>query len=187
VFLLTVLAVSVIVGMARGGSLAAFGRHNWCLPLLPAVALALQVIGFMPDENASAAARTFAAGLHVISYALALLFILANRGTPWLWLMAAGLVANAAVILANGGFMPVHAETALRTPASEVPGPRLHNNAALMGPDTRLWFLADILMMPRFLGVRWAFSIGDLVIAVATFAAVQRLMAAHSVRRRAAT
>lgn len=174
--LLGVMLFSLIVGLARGGSLVAFGQHRWRFPFLPVLAVGMQVVGFLPDESASGAARAFAAVLHILSYLLAFAFIWVNRRTPWLWLMAVGLVANAIVILANGGFMPVSPEAVAGTPTAEVIGRGHYNNAVLMGTATRLWFLGDVLRTPRWLVPSRAFSIGDLTIAVAAFGLVQHLM-----------
>ncbi len=172
-FLLGVLVLGMAVALARGGSLLALAHHRWRLPLLPIAAVVLQVVGFLPDEAASEAGRTFSAVMHGCSYLLAVAFIWANRRTPWLWLMALGVAANAAVILANGGFMPVPPGGGGAAALAAARG--YYNNAVLMTPDSPLWFLGDVLTIPSWWGGRWAVSAGDLAIAAAAFGMVQRL------------
>ncbi|MDQ7848693.1 MAG: DUF5317 family protein [Armatimonadota bacterium] len=172
-FLLFVLALALAVALARGGSLWVLAGQHWRLPLLPVVAVVLQIVGFLPDEAASEAGRAFAAFMHGWSYLLAGAFIWANRRTPWLWLMALGVAANAAAVLANGGFMPV--PPGASGAAAEAAARGYYNNAVLMSSDSPLWFLGDVLTVPSWWGGRWAVSAGDLAIAVATFGLVQRL------------
>jgi len=168
VLLLAPLVLSLSLGFLRGGRLQALGEHPWRFPLLPLLALGVQVIAFLPDENASPVARTFAASLHLLSYLLLLVFVWMNRRTPWLWLVGIGLASNALVILANGGFMPVPGR----------PEGYYHNNTMGADAQARLLFLADILRTPSWLPLARAFSVGDLLIALGVFALVQQLMVA---------
>lgn len=168
--LLVPLILSLVLGFLRGGRLRALGEHPWRFPLLPILALGVQVIAFLPDENASPIARMFTATLHILSYLLLLAFVSLNRRTPWLWLVGIGLASNALVILANGGFMPVPG----------TPGGYYYNNTVRVYGQANLWFLADILRAPPWIPWAGAFSVGDLMIAVGCFALVQRLITASS-------
>lgn len=167
------LVASWAVGMLRGGSASAVSRHPWRLMIVPVLALAVQVLAFLPDENASTAARTWAAGLHIASYLLILVFVWANRTTPWLWLIGIGLVANAVVIAANGGFMPILRDG---PPSGSPPSVIVYNHLTLLRDDTRLPFLADIFRLPAWLPSRRVFSLGDLLMAGGAFCLVQHLM-----------
>lgn len=172
---LSVLLTAIFVGMVRRGRLPALAEHPWRAPLLPFLAVGIQVLAFLPDESASAAARTSAAWLHGASYVLLLLFAWANRSTPWMSFIGIGILANTVVIVANRGFMPVwrgapgqaNAEAAARGVA---------NNVAVIQGDTALWFLGDIFQTPAWLSFGTAFSLGDLAIAVGAFLLVQHLM-----------
>jgi len=141
-FLLAVLVLALAVALVRKGGLLALAGHRWRLPVLPIAAVVLQVVGFLPDEAASEAGRAFAAAMHGFSYLLAAAFIWTNRRTPWLWLMALGLAANAAAVLANGGFMPVPPGAASGA-AAQVAARGYYNNGVLMTGDSPLWFLGD--------------------------------------------
>src|SRR5262245_58346732 len=49
--------------------------------------------------------------LHVISYLMLVGFFVINLRVPAFWLVGFGLLANVTVIFANGGHMPVSAES----------------------------------------------------------------------------
>jgi hypothetical protein len=167
--------------MLRGGDAAAIGRRRWRRPFLALLAFACQVVAVLPDENASRAGRLWAGSLHILSYALLGGFLWANRETPWLWLFAAGALANAVVIAANGGFMPARVQ--LPPGASDaIPAGFVYQHAVLMGPQTRLGFLGDVVRLPPWLPLRRTLSIGDLVMAAGAFGVVQRLMLHRAAR-----
>ncbi len=177
--LLSVVILALLVGVVRGGRISAFGGHRWRLPALPFLALGAQILAFLPDESASHPARMFAAVLHIVSYLIMLTFVWSNRRTSWIWLIGLGLAANTAVILANGGFMPV-APSALEGVAdARVAAAGVHNNSVLLDQGTRLWALGDVFQTPEWLPLRREFSGGDSLVAIGAFALVQRLMRAH--------
>jgi hypothetical protein len=180
--LLNALVVSLLLGMVSGGRLTTMSQYRWRFPLLPCLALAMQIVAFLPDESASAATQTFAAVLHVTSYLLILAFVWINRSMRWLWLVGLGVAGNAIAILTNGGFMPVSPGALGGTPGAGVAATGPFNNSVLMGPDARLAFLGDVLWTPDWLFVKRAFSIGDVLIAVGAFAVVQRLMRSRAAR-----
>jgi len=167
------LVLAVLVGLLRRGRIRALGEYPWHQPLLPLVALGLQVIAFLPDENTSGAARLFAATLHIASYTLLLTFVWLNRAAPFLWLAGLGLAANSLAIAANGGFMPVPADAFLGS------GSAYYNNAVLWSNGLRLLPLADVFRIPAWREVQYAFSAGDLLVAIGVFMGVQRLMTAQ--------
>ncbi len=174
--LLGVMGLSLLIGVLRGGRLTALGAHHWHAASLPFLAIGMQIVAFLPDESASAGARALAAWLHVTSYLLTLTFVWLNRQTPWMSLVGLGLAANAAVIITNGGFMPVASGVLLPgTPEVEAGQREIVNNVMAMGARTSLRFLGDVIRTPEWLGRR-AFSLGDLAIAVGAFALVQRMM-----------
>lgn len=173
--LLSILILALLTGLLRRGRLGVLSQHQWRLSALPFLGLGLQVVAFLPDENASIA-RTFAAALHVASYVVLLAFIWTNRRTPWIWLIGLGLAANAIAISVNGGFMPVAPSAIEELPTAEVAAAGVYNNSVLMGSDTRVTMLSDVLHTPDWFPLRRAFSVGDILVAVGAFALVQRLM-----------
>lgn len=138
---LVVLVLALVVGWALGGSLDALGR----LPLrgltLVVVALLAQVAGALVGGAA------YLVGL-VVGAALALAFLVRNRGARGTGLVGLGLAANALVVGLNGA-MPVSVAASDRAGVTTLPiaageDPR-HE---LLGPATRLALLADVVPVP---------------------------------------
>lgn len=176
--------LALIAATARRGDLHALHEHRWDFPLLPFIALAAQIIAFLPDEAASATARIFTASLHISSYVLILVFVWANRGTRWIWLVGLGLALNAAVILANGGYMPIAPGAVEGGAATEVAVKGVYNNSVLMAKDTRLWYLGDVFRTPQWPVGSRAFSIGDSLIAMGVFGVVNHIAQRNVTSRR---
>jgi hypothetical protein len=102
-------------------------------------------------------------------------------------LAACGVLANLAVIFANGGKMPVSLE-ALRIvgmPATRVAylvaGLSLTHRP--MRPGTALWLLGDLLYLPPQLARSSVFSIGDIILAGGVFLFIQDAMSKSAARR----
>lgn len=174
--LVSVLVIALTVGLIRGGDLGAFSQHRWRWPILPAGAIILQVIAFLPDVSHPGATRLVAGSLHLASYLLTIAFVWVNHKTPWVWLIGIGLATNFLVIAANGGFMPVSAQVLPGTSSAPVGQTDVYHNSRLMGEATRLRFLGDIYRTPDWFRLKRAFSLGDVLIGLGAFALVQRLM-----------
>ena len=87
---------------------------------------------------------------------------------PGAWLVGLGSLLNAAVTLINGG-MPVD-PGALAISGKAAPSDGLH---VILGPATRLPFLADVLLIPVLNNI---YSVGDVVLAIGGFWMVFRLV-----------
>jgi len=160
-----------VIGWARGGRFGTLARASVrALPLLGAGVL-LVVCAQLPQ--AAVPARLLVAAGYLA--ALGMLWI--NRDRPWLPLVLIGTALNAAVIVANGGRMPVARDAIER--AGRTVGPAL-----LAGADPR-----HVLAAPGsplgVLGDRWAFhaggfgvvlSAGDVLLAVGIAGFVQGAM-----------
>jgi hypothetical protein len=113
----------------------------------------------------------------VISQTLLLAFALLNRHLPGMWLLAAGLGCNLAVIAANHGFMPMTVEAFTSLADAEALermtlGARLSQASKdILLPETqiRLPWLADRFVFPEFMPHRVAFSSGDVLVAAGAF------------------
>jgi hypothetical protein len=130
---------------------------------------------FWPVLAAGAAARGLAPFLGALALAssifgLVLIAVVAavNWSLSGAWLIALGSALNAVVAIANGG-MPVD-PSLLTTAGKPVPADGLH---VLLGPETRLPMLADILLMPV---VNNIYSVGDVAIAIGGFWITFRLV-----------
>lgn len=176
--LLVFVAAGALIGFAFGGRLAGLGQN-------PPRGLWLCILSFfvqgaaawVPVETLAALAplAVWQLGVALLRYGLLLGFVVWNirakrvqnrLRSAWPWIFGAGTAANAAVILANGGAMPVAGRLlgqispalAASLAAGEVFGYTLETDA------TRLTALGDIL----YIGAgRWSLgfaSIGDLFI-----------------------
>jgi hypothetical protein len=154
------LVAGFLLGLAFGG--------NW--RNLQALDLKL-----LPGLVAGAAARLvgpFLGGL-ALSVSLAGLILIGivaavNRAVPGAWVIAMGSLLNTVVILANAG-MPID-PAALATSGKPAPSDGLH---VMLGPETRLPFLADVLLIPVINNI---YSVGDVVLAVGGFWMAFRLL-----------
>ncbi|WP_456445741.1 DUF5317 domain-containing protein [Oceanithermus sp.] len=76
-----------------------------------------------------------------------------NRQLRTIWLAAFGLLLNTVAMTANGGQMPVSADALIAAGLEgflrfmQTSSDAVHN---LIGPDTRLWFLTDVIPLPWF-------------------------------------
>lgn len=116
------------------------------------------------------------------SQILLLLFAWLNRRLPGFWLLGLGLLANFLVISLNGGMMPLMPENAARLLSADSPvllqlGERVGfgKDILLEKADTRLWFLSDVIMLPKLFRYPLAFSIGDILISTGAFWLLWRL------------
>ena len=149
------LVLGVIAGLVARGDPRRLGDIR--LRGLPLIALAVAVRLAVP-----------LAPLPLFAASLLLVFAVAawNRTLPGAWLIALGALSNAVVVAANGA-MPVDLAADLQAGR---PG-AFDGAHTLLGPQTRLPFLADIFPITR--GV---YSVGDLVSAAGGFWIVFRTM-----------
>jgi len=126
-------------------------RGLWLAPL----ALAIQVVITVIVKSGSEAVH---AEVHVATYALIAVFLVANLRLPGVKVMAAGALSNATAIVLNHGVMPA-AAAAQRLVGMDL-GSGFHNSARLAHPV--LLFLGDIIPVPGPLPN--VMSVGDLAI-----------------------
>lgn len=173
------LVAAIIFGMLRGGHISRLTSLPIKYEGLALVALLLRGLLFMAGERGKLLEPTVVMTVQGLSYGLLLWFVWLNRNVAGMWLLGGGFAANALVILANGGRMPVSQEAAVSS--------GLAGSYALLGEDvsylhqalsasTRLPFLGDVLALPSWLPVGVAFSIGDVLILAGVFILVYRTM-----------
>ncbi len=153
-WILLVLAVSVVIGLLRGGKLRNLTEirvRSWWLLI---VGFGIQIVaGFLPVER-----HSLAVGLVLASYLPLLLFVWLNRSFAGMWIAGIGILMNFTVIAVNAG-MPVSTEAVVMAGGgSELVLGAKH---VLLDQSTRLPFLADILPLPGSV-----ISLGDVFLAI---------------------
>jgi uncharacterized protein DUF5317 len=154
------LLVGLILGLAAGGdwrNLAKLDLKLWPMLLAGVVArTAAPLLGGL-------ALTASIAGLLLVA-----LVAFVNRPMAGAWLIGLGALLNSVVILVNGG-MPVD-PGALNLSGKAPPADGLH---VILGPDSRLPFLGDVLLIPVINNI---YSVGDVVLAIGGFWMVFRLV-----------
>ena len=153
--------LGLAAGLATGGSMRNLGQRRLRWPLVVLAALLVKEAGIRtPLATAAAAPWIFVLSLvGLIAWAL-----WHHDRLPGIWLVALGIGLNLAVVVANGGHMPVPVEQARRGP------PVLMEHGTwgqyiIAGPATRLAWLEDWIVLPGPIGRLFpqAYSPGDLV------------------------
>jgi hypothetical protein len=159
--ILVLVGVAALVAIARGGSLARLAQLDLHWFLLLFVPLALQLLIYTPLAERLALP---APAVYVTSMLVAALVVARNARQPGFPVLLAGLLANLAVIAANGGYMPV--SEAARAASGLPPIAGSHNNVVPMSDATPLWFLGDLFPIPSVVPLANVFSVGDVLIAL---------------------
>jgi Family of unknown function (DUF5317) len=152
----------LLAGLATGGSLRHLLELRLRWPLVVLAALAVRLLGvFGPLATSPLTPFLFPASL-VALLAWSLWHRNLLRGS---WLIALGLAINLAVVLANGGRMPV-SRAGAGGASSALVRRGVWGQYALAGPGTRLHWLGDWIFFPPPVGrvVRDVYSPGDLVV-----------------------
>ena len=177
---LAVLA-AVLVGLVLGGrvqTLAAIRlRRVWLFYL----AIGLQIVafpfGFLPWATGDAAATA----LWLLSYGLLIVAAIQNRHVTGVPVVALGMAANLAAIVANGGHMPVLPGAM----AGAGDAYAVHMNSEALADPTLSW-LVDRWAAPSWVPLANVYSIGDVGVAAGAFVLVLAAMGVRLPRPRRA-
>ncbi len=147
-------------------------KSSWLL----VSAVFIQAVAFLIPATRRMLPDWTTAGLLVVSQGMLLAFVWDNRSKPGFWILGIGTAMNFLVILANGGLMPIDPQTAAylfpgRPELTEQVGAHLQGTKDLLLPvaSTRFWWLSDHFLSPPYLPSRFAFSPGDVLIALGVF------------------
>jgi hypothetical protein len=162
---LAVLTVPLTHG--RWANLAAFRpRATWLLW----IALVVQLLQFTVLDLGSASDA-----VHLGTYLLAALFLIANRKVTGVWLVALGGLSNGLTIALNGGTLPARL-AALEGAGLPVDRDRFVNSGVM--DHAKLSWLGDVFYVPKGVPLANVFSVGDVLLVVGAFVVV------HSLARR---
>jgi hypothetical protein len=178
VLLVLVVILSVLTVRPAGGSLTALGRAQvrYAPAIFGALAIQIAIISVVPGGS-PALHRV----LYIGSYALAAVFVVANRRLAGMGVLALGATLNLIAILANNGVMPA-SRSAMRTAGILSSSTDFVNSAAVRHP--RLLFLGDIFPVPHAVRFANVYSIGDICIAIGVAIAIHGLAGSRLVPRR---
>lgn len=175
----------ILLAAVAFGLLAGWGWSRWrrrpyrppqlkSLWLVPAAFLPQLLGAYLPSTHRFLPGGAEPAVLP-LSLAAFLVFVWLNRGIPGMTILLVGLVLNLAVISINGGWMPISPATAAHLPGgNEAQGAALgsrfgQKDVLLLPEDTRLELLSDRFLLPGWLHLATAFSLGDVFIAAGAF------------------
>lgn len=167
------------------GLLAGLGMSRWRgHPYRPPILnhLWLVFVGFLPQffavylGNLRVTIPDWLAALSIVTSQLILLiFAWLNRHLPGMPILIVGLTLNMAVMISNGGFMPINPNTVERLVGAERMasfelGSRIgYKDVLLPTAETRLEWLSDRFLPPAWVPYQVAFSLGDVFIAFGAF------------------
>lgn len=153
------LVVALATVPLRGGRLSRMAdlHLRWWGLAFAAVAVQVVLLSVLPASTPWGAA----VAVHLASYALALGFLVPNRGVPGLRLLALGGALNLTVIAANAGVMPA-TTWALETAGARATGDGFDNSAYV--EDAHLAPLGDVFGVPGPPPLGNVFSIGDVLL-----------------------
>ncbi|MGQ9517992.1 MAG: DUF5317 domain-containing protein [Anaerolineae bacterium] len=185
--LVLALILALFVAVLTGGKLRRLANLPLRAPWLALLGFGLQIyIIYEPETTARGWLSPHTLVL-VLSYVLLLVFVWMNRRLPGMPIIALGLLMNFTVMLANGGYMPISPEAVQRVGheyelQSTAPGARLKYTKDILLPreQTRLWFLADVFILPPPFPIPTVFSPGDTVLALGIWMLI--LAVCHSSR-----
>lgn len=124
--------------------------------------------------------------LHFLSYILMLVCIILNINKHFMKLFFIGLILNFIVIFANGGQMPVSIEgrKGIKNPSSiELPISDFNIKHKSLDKNTRLVYLADIILIPEPYPFPKVISIGDIFLILGVFVFSQEAMVVKKRRK----
>ncbi len=172
------LACVVSVPLA-GGRLGQLASLTFRAPGLLVAAIAGQVliVSVFPKVGSEALHTT----VHIGTYVVAALFVVANRRIPWVWLVALGGMLNFTAIAANGGVMPA-APNALEKAGFTLDPAGFTNSGAVSHPH--LQFLGDVFWVPSSFPISNVFSVGDVLILLGALLAMHCICASRFAVRR---
>jgi hypothetical protein len=177
-----ILLVAVLAGLIAGLLRAWITNQQFALPDLQAVwlvplAFILQWLVFFWSPVRDLTNETIAAIVLVGSLSLLLIFAWANRQHRAFWVLGLGLFLNLLVIVLNGGLMPISPEIVqtilpnAQSPEDWQPGRWLRGSKDIVLPEEemRLAWLSDRLLLPDWVPLERALSLGDVLISMGAF------------------
>lgn len=182
--------VSLLVGVVRTrGDISGLARLRLRSPGLVFIAIVLQIPMLRYPAGSVRSPFPPVSMLFLLSCLLLLVFAWRNRYLAGTWMLGLGVTLNMLAIVGNGGFMPISPETLARLSPGSLPDQwetgyhRQHSKGIILSrPETFLWELSDIFVLPSPFPLPAALSLGDVFITGGVFLLLQRAMGSSSPR-----
>ncbi|TEB08043.1 hypothetical protein Psch_01598 [Pelotomaculum schinkii] len=165
-----VVLLAAAVALLTGGRLSNLKNIQFRFPWLVLAAVALKIVTNSNLRYTLGISDLLAPKLYMLSLGLVVLFVILNIGLRGLALIGLGLLSNLAAIFFNGGYMPLKREYFMLIASAEElekinQGLPAYNYIAT-GPQTKLYYLSDIFLMPHWIFITKVFSVGDVLITI---------------------
>lgn len=178
--LLWAVPIGILIGYLRGGRLSHLAKLELRGAWLVLLALIIQLLIFPLGSSKQPIISFGTEYFHLASYAPLVIFVVLNWREWGILAMGVGMVLNLVVITANGGYMPTRPELLEAAGHGEAAATLretcTYANNTCMGPETPLWFLADIFYVPAGVPFANVFSVGDLLLALGLIVFLQAKM-----------
>lgn len=165
------LAVSVLIGLLRGGSVSRLSQvkvsHAW-----------LVVVSFLVQFGAIFLDQRYVYIIDILTYVAILAFAILNRKRIAILVILIGVIMNFSAMLTNGGRMPVYIPDAKLIAPNAIPSlvAGTYGKQIAMSAHTHLNFLGDLFYLGSPYPNPTLLSAGDLVIFVGIFLFIQQAM-----------
>lgn len=186
--LVETVVLAIFVGLLRKGNVKNLDLIHLRCPYLFIVSVAIfSWVTFFAGSSDNLNVIHIARIANIIQYVGLLIGIAINLNIKELWLAGAGALMNFLAIIANGGVMPMSMNALRSAGMGDQIKPAMYSHMVrhtIMTPETHMKPFADIIglpplpFLPSFLTplFREVVSVGDIVVAVAVFALIQRYM-----------
>lgn len=177
-FFLLFIVAGIVAGLSARGSLLRLLdlqlRHWWLL----VIGILLRFPLMFSESFSQATAGWLGVSLQIGGLIVVLSFAIINRHIRGVFWIGLGTLLTLIAVVVNGGYMPGSDGLYLallkyygleaEAQALQAGGPIMYHTVSLTG-ETRLWFLTDIIPIPRIIQHPYLVSIGDVFIGTGIF------------------
>jgi hypothetical protein len=191
IYMIVPVLLAAMVGFLHGGRLRNLAKVRLRASWIPLAMFSLQFGVVLFPQGQSELFLGLRPWAMIVTYASLIAFLWVNRRLPGMKLILLGAALNLAVILANGGYMPVTSEALMRSGHLDLVF--VHDERAfvlgskdivLPEAQTRLQMLSDVVGIPEAFPISATFSVGDLIIMAGAAGLVYQMMLSESPRGR---
>ncbi len=176
--IIEIILISIIIALIRKGKVNHIAKYDVKLKALFFAYLIVQLGLVFFGNKLPESIANYTMFIYLLSYLLLLGFLLRNIERPEIMILLVGVFLNFTVTFINGGKMPLSPDAAAMSGMAENGNVFLQKMSAIsasMGASTKLKILGDIIPMPAFYPFSVAISVGDLIIFVGLFLAIQKM------------